>query len=938
MSWCFSLSRERKGRGVAVFRCPTRMPILGLDTEPGAVTISPLEPLPIIAGTERRIVIADFPESVFAHPEELHRLVNIVILPAYRCRIPLYLFTAASTDILAPTPLPFGDRTTIPDVMHRLTCEQARSLLAFLCIVFPTPEAASAAKEPMQTPVERMLAAALDRAGLSYAPHVPAGPWIIDFLTVSEDGRRIAVEADGRDFLDDTQQARDERLRLEYGIAKVLRFSGSRILFAADRCADLVRVALSSNPAERMYPRPEPDLSPEQAQCLAPRAGPVLTLAPAGSGKTRVLTRRVVEAVRQGIDQDRILCVVFNKAASEVMADRIHREAGLEGVQIRTLHSLGYDICRTAPGSRYAGFTVATGKTLRGGVLHLYREALKRAMNTPERSPWHIFPEHLTAAYEDAEQYRKKTLTPVDGWPERAVTEQFDPLQATRVIRMVEAALYRRRLLTFDDQIYRAVETLLASPVARRRYQHMFDVLLVDEVQDLTPVQFLFIRLLALPGNTLFAVGDDDQLINSFAGADPANIRAFREVFPGATIHTLGENHRCAADIVIRSAHLITYNRARFPKPIRPSLRQQTIARETAGNHPPTVRVFRGETLEAETRTALDAIRQWRREDLSSREIAILVRVKSIAGLIQMALTEAQIPFRPLEHTQVFTSRVARLIGAYMRICLDPETAAPTDYSRALAVPGRFLSNDHLRCIAVEGWSLVRRPEAFPSYAQPAVREFRKTVERIHRACRKLHAASSAFLADIIEQFRIGAYFAHRERFGRRAVTSSAGDIIAVVRDMALEHPDIPAFVAQYHLKIREEEDSPQRRVANHDGVRISTIHGSKGDEYRAVILFHATEDTIPHRRMVATGNPADIEEERRVFYVGVTRAIERLLITTDTTAPSRFLAELERPYGEHDRSRSDALRDAARPYINFYKRLTDKIIKSHKSPFGGKT
>ena len=122
-----------------------------------------------------------------------------------------------------------------------------------------------------------------------------------------------------------------------------------------------------------------------RARCLNPRAGVVLTLAPAGSGKTRVLTRRVVEAVRGGIDPGRILCVVFNKAASEVMSERIHGDAGLPDVHIRTLHSLGYEICRQAPDSPYAGYGVVTDQTLPGGLTDLFRKVLKEDFRAARR-------------------------------------------------------------------------------------------------------------------------------------------------------------------------------------------------------------------------------------------------------------------------------------------------------------------------------------------------------------------------------------------------------------------------------------------------------------------------------------------------------------------------------------------------------------------------
>jgi DNA helicase-2/ATP-dependent DNA helicase PcrA len=142
-------------------------------------------------------------------------------------------------------------------------------------------------------------------------------------------------------------------------------------------------------------------------------------------------------------------------------------------------------------------------------------------------------------------------------------------------------------------------------------------------------------------------------------------------------------------------------------------------------------------------------------------------------------------------------------------------------------------------------------------------------------------------------------------------VLSMSSDIIATIRALATGLPQVPVFVKRYHQHMYEEEAVPQASEVERAGVKLSTIHGSKGDEYRAVVIFHAAEHTIPHRRMISTGNLADIEEERRVFYVGITRAIERLFITTDAACPSRFLTELDQPYTKKQSGWSTIIRDA---------------------------
>jgi DNA helicase-2/ATP-dependent DNA helicase PcrA len=879
---------------VAVFRCPDGFSIPSLEALPGTRLFTGDGAHPELAGTEQRVLLKLHPSDL----SRLHALLNTIVLPACRLHIPLYVYAPWDLDILKPVSIPLPERAHIDRALEPLWREQMRTLLAAMCVVFPLPEAMAAGQ--WHTPVERYLAAGFAQAGIPCARHSRVGPQVVDFLLTAPDGRRIAVETDGRGFHHEPHTVRDAGLTAHGGVAAVIRFSGLQVLHDRAACIERIKACMASmEPAcGSSLPPPLPGLSPEQASCLTPRAGAVLTLAPAGSGKTRVLTRRVVEAVRDGILPERVLCVVFNRAASLVMAERIHQAAGLPGVRICTLHSLGYEICRNAPESPYAGFQVVTPQTLPGGLYRLYRQAIRQDLADLSRAHGQLaprfFPEHLVAAYEEAVSRSKRTLIPAGAGPKEAGVEGFDADQCRRVQRLVEDALRQGRLITYDDQICRAAEVLMAVPEARRHYQGLFDAVLVDEVQDLTPAQFLLVRLLALPQNNLFAVGDDDQMINTFTGADPANIRSFQTWFPGAAVRTLGENHRCAPDIVVRSAHVISYNRQRFSKPIRPAEKPGQVRR-------PAVHVLRCPSLEAETTAAVHTIKRWTADGYTYRDIAVLVRVRSIASPVQMGLTEHGIPFQPLEEALLYTSPVGLAIGAYLDICRHPETAAPESYARALAVPPRYLSNDHLRAVAAGGWPALQRPEAFPPYVRPALADFLAGVGRMHQQYNASGTTAAAFLDDLLDRFGIAAYFLRQERTSRHPVASTSSDIIDMIRQMADACPGVAHFVDGYAQRMAAEQAVPQP-PAGHDGnrVTVTTIHRSKGDEYRGVVLFHAAEHTLPHRRMLASRE--GLEEERRVFYVAMTRAVERLCITTEKKRASRFLKELDRPAGGQPR------------------------------------
>jgi len=902
---------ETKGRGIAVFRCLDTPPLPEVQLLSGTLFVTPDGPLPELTGDEQRIVFKDLPERFFSEQDNLADLIHQVLLPAFRLRIPLYFFTECAQELFRAGALPFGSQEALADSLLQLAREQMGALLAQMCIIFPSPDAVAELAGPPMTPIEQKLAKALTRAGLTFEAQVPRGPYILDFTLVTNDGLILAVEADGREFHHpERDDARDQSLKAEHGIAEVLRFSGSSIWNNPDLCAQRVREQLSRLARHwtlpvRPLPEPLPALSDEQEKCLTPQHGVVLTLAPAGSGKTRVLTRRVVEAVRAGVAPERILCVVFNRHAREVMEQRIHQERGLPQVVVRTLHSIGFEVAREALGSRYARCKLLSDEAV---INRLYRDAIAKDLQR-QAEPADTFSsqrlfvkDDLVEACREYASTFKKTLTALGQPLEVEGVEQFDSQQAARVSTAVDEELLRRNLITFDDMIYRGVETLLASPHARRQYQQRFDVVLVDEFQDLTPVQFLLVRLLALPLNNLFVVGDDDQMINSFACADPRNITDFRTLFKGARVHTLGENHRCAPEIVRRSANAISHNRVREPKPIRPALRNGEPAVEEAG----AFRTFVGDSPTAEALEAARTIRQWAEAGAAYRDMAVLVRVKTVASIVQIALKKEGIPFIPLDRAVFFTSRVGRLLGAYLRLCLRPETVPPAELRLALGTPPRYLKREVLEQVEDEGWALLSQTDRFPAHSQRLVQDFNREVQAVHAYNQSSGRTSLDVFSFLLQRFGLEEYFRKEDRNSVNTGISTGGEIIALVRSLAADHPRFEGFVDWFHEQMREEEEAARRPPSprnengqDEDKVAVATIHSCKGAEYRSVVLFHVAEGTLPHTHSVATGLEAALEEERRVFYVGLTRAIERLLVTTEKLRPSRFIAELDQPRPE---------------------------------------
>ncbi len=913
------LSRwEQKGRGLAVFRCPDAFSMPDIESLAGTSVLRDPDADQEIPGEPARVVL----KLSSRYTPHLNNLVNLIVLPAYRRSIPLYLFTPWDQRDLETGSVAMPVKDRIEESMVPLLGEQLRTLLACTCVVFSSPGALVSTEKPWLTPVERIMFDVLTESGLSCRPHVQIGASFVDALVEDQHGNRVAVEIDGREFTREGQHGRDEVLSGKYDVQDTVRFSGSEVTSDPNGCVERAFSVLAGREHGTAVPisDPKPDLAEEQARCLSPRAGVVLTLAPAGSGKTRVLTRRVVEAVRGGVKAGRILCVVFNKSASEVMSERIHGDAGLPDVHIRTLHSLGYEICRQAPNSPYVGYGVITERSLPGGLTELFRQALRKDLEQQKPAIPFPFPEHLVTAYEESVSRGRRTLIPIDKNYASEEIEGYDTRQIRRIATEVECRMDEKSLMTFDEQLYRAVEVLLTCPAARSIYQHRFDSVLVDEVQDLTPVQFLMLRLLSLPLNNLFAVGDDDQMINTFTGADPENIRSFQRWYPGAVVHTLGENYRCRPEIVNRSASVISHNLDRFEKPIRPVQTADSSRKDT-------IRVHKCPSLAAETDTVVRTIHRWRKSGYDYGDMAVLVRVQSIASPLQSALKAAALPFNPLDGGALYQSHAGRTVGAYLDVIVRAERADPLSYAVSLSFPSRQFTNIMLRDVAMDGHAIFERMDSLPGDVVTKLEDYRCCIETLRSIHWSRDTSPVEFFEALLLHSGLGDFYHRRDETSRQRMAAADKESLDTIRRMAAGYSSTGSFADSYLRSMASDEDAQPEDTARDgadqedrvhddaqkddiapkdperdDRITVTTIHQSKGDEFKGVVLFHVVEDILPHRRM--TGSDEDIEEERRVFYVALTRAEERLCITTQRKQPSRFLAEMKQKPGGNRLSR----------------------------------
>jgi DNA helicase-2/ATP-dependent DNA helicase PcrA len=628
---------------------------------------------------------------------------------------------------------------------------------------------------------------------------------------------------------------------------------------------------------------PTSSLAPDQLAAVTHGSGPARVIAPAGSGKTRVLTERLRHlVVDRGYEPASVVAVAYNRKARDEMAERT---SGVGG-RILTLNALGYDIVAAGLGRRPEVLEVRDVRR----ILEPYVPKGARRLNTDPLAPY----------VEALSTVRLGLRDPLDVEDERG-----DVPGLAQAFPAFRNELQRRGVIDFDEQVLLGIELLLSDGAFRRAQQARHRHLLVDEFQDLTPAHVLLVRLLAAPALDVFGVGDDDQVIYGHAGASPRFLTEFGRYFPGAHEHALEVNYRCPAPVVDAARHLLTRNRVRVPKTIRaaervatdtevPATGEGTDSEFSVRRHPP----------QAGATELVDAVRGWLAEpQVAPADIAVLTRVGSLLLAPHVALVEAGVPVSSILRVDVLGRTGLRAALAYLRVAAAPDDIDPADLGEVRRRPSRGLPN------WIDKW-LARC----------------RSVDDVVRASERIDDAKVADkLADLAADL---ASLAALARTGStRAVLEHVRDTVGLARAVDLldasgggegqsHRDDLEALlqVADLHTDPAGFEPwlrSALTRQSDDHGVVLSTIHRVKGREWPRVVVFGATEGLMPHR--LAQGRAA-VEEERRVFHVGITRGIGRVTVLADASRPSPFLSELDRDASPDELAKADADESAPTP------------------------
>lgn len=604
--------------------------------------------------------------------------------------------------------------------------------------------------------------------------------------------------------------------------------------------------------------------NPSQREAILHKDGPMLVLAGPGSGKTLVITERTKHLIKEyGVNPANILVITFTRAAATEMKERFFRLMGgrTYPVTFGTFHAVFFAILKHAYHYRAENIVREEQR------MSCMRELIKR--------------HHLE--YEDEAEFAAAILGEIGLVKNTGiqVANYYSTNCAEEMFRKLyneyHEYLYQHRLIDFEDMLVYTWELFKERKDILGAWQKKYQYILIDEFQDINQIQFEIVKQLAGERRNLFAVGDDDQSIYRFRGARPELMLRFPKEIPGTRTVLLDTNYRSQACVVDAAQNLIGHNRERFSKRILAAKERQTAV-ETA--------VFasqREENLRI-IRDIADAVERGR----SYREFAVLFRTNTQPRLLMEQLMEYNIPFSTRDRIpNLYEHWIAKDIFAYIRIAMGSRERK--DFLQIMNRPKRYISRESLdeETVAFDVWEWFFREQE-----QPWVAERIETLAYdIKQLTRMNPFAAINYIRKKIGYDEFCAEYADY----RRIRVDELYDVLDELQESTKGYDDYNAWFDHIDAYTKELEELYKEQANQPEGVALSTLHSAKGLEYEEVYLIDVNEGVMPYKKAVLD---QDIEEERRMFYVGMTRAKKNLhlfsvkQLNQKDADISRFIAE----------------------------------------------
>jgi DNA helicase II / ATP-dependent DNA helicase PcrA len=633
------------------------------------------------------------------------------------------------------------------------------------------------------------------------------------------------------------------------------------------------------------------DLNPAQREAVLTTEGPVLVIAGAGSGKTRVLTRRIAHLLNAvGVKPPEILAITFtNKAAGE-MRERLVDLVGppARASWVMTFHAAcGRILRREAPRLGYrTNFTIYDSAD--------QNRLVKQCLEELDRDPKRFTPRGIHSQISKA----KNQLIGPDEYKSR-IASFYDQTVAD-VYELYQRRMFGSNAVDFDDMLYLTVDVLERFPEAREKWQRSFRYVLVDEYQDTNHAQYRLLQVLSQEHGNIFCVGDPDQSIYAFRGADIRNVLEFERDFPGAKTISLEQNYRSTNNILEAANGVISNNRERKPKNLWSDL----------GEGDP-VRVIEVEDEHAEARYVAAEIAMLVEQGFNGNEMAVFYRTNAQSRVLEDVLVRQGVAYQVIGGPRFYERAEIKDLVAYLQVIDNPYDAV--SLLRIANRPRRGIGDSTLAKLMsfaddaeMTLWEAMDRCDAAGVGTAPAkaVASFRTAVQSLMSASEELNVAE--LIEAVLERSGYLESLEAERTIEAQGRIENLQELVALAREWleTAAEPSLSAFLQEVSLYSDQDAIRGEGSL-----VTLMTLHNAKGLEFRAVYLIGMEEGIFPHSRSI---EEQGIEEERRLAYVGMTRAMERLTLLHASSRmlyggrsynlPSRFLDELPDRHVERDR------------------------------------